>query len=146
MAFDAVLTAGPTKYETAFGHPNHKVVEFKDSIQIESGGPTMDDVIEMLDFGIDVPKLLVHCHAGISRSTATAWGVAIGNGVDEEEAIVSLSKAQPKGKLGFITSRHNTQRPFSPNSLIVYHLEKIFGFKNHTLFKLLDKYRSDTYY
>jgi len=140
--YDAVLTAGPNKYEVAFGHPVHKIVEFRDSTHISSGGPTMDDVLEMLDFGINVPKLLVHCHAGISRSTAMAWGIAIGNGVDAEEAIFSLKKAQPTNKLGFVLRPHN-QRPFSPNGLIVHHLQEIFNFKKHELLKLLDKYRTE---
>ena len=130
MEYDAVITAGPYPDEVQFGHPIHKVVRFGDTTSLHAGGPTYENVCEMLEFGIGVPKLLVHCHAGISRSTATAWGIAIGNGLNPLEAILQLKKSHPKDErmtFGWAT------RPFAPNRLIVEHLEKYFNLEGELI-------------
>lgn len=136
--FGAVLTVGPNKLEVAdFKHPNHKIVSFDDtSSPHHPNSPKLSQILDAVTWGIGQDNLLVHCHAGISRSTATAWGVAIGNGVDPEEAIKTLVNIHPKEE-GLFTSRLS-KRPFYPNTLIVKHLETIFGFKNKELLVLLD--------
>ena len=97
LEYDAVLTAGPHHDEVSdFNHPIHKVVQFSDTAYEKSGGPTLENVVELIEFGAGVPKLLVHCHAGISRSTATAWGVAIANGNDPLDAFLYLQKVTQK--------------------------------------------------
>lgn len=125
LEFDAVITAGPHANEVSdFNHPIHKTIQFGDTISIENNGPTFENVIELVEFGAGVPKLLVHCHAGISRSTAIAWGVAIKNGYDPVDAFLSLKRIHPyeRGLFGY------DKRPFAPNTLIVEHLDRYFDF------------------
>jgi predicted protein tyrosine phosphatase len=60
--------------------PHHRLsLRFNDIIELESGrlAPTRDDVARLLAFGRELydpagSHLLVHCHAGVSRSTASA--------------------------------------------------------------------------
>ena len=76
--FGSVITAGPSLREVReFMHPNHKVVEFDDVTSRHFGyvPPTYDQVEEMIRWGEGRADLLVHCHAGMSRSTATAWEI-----------------------------------------------------------------------
>jgi predicted protein tyrosine phosphatase len=123
--FDAVITAGPSRREvSAFGHPIHKVVEFHDTMFENNGGPSYENVAELIEFGVGVPKLLVHCHAGISRSTATAWGVAIANGQEPLEAFLQLQQNHPNESSVF---SRGFKRTFAPNILIVKHLDKYFN-------------------
>ncbi len=113
--YPAVITAGPQPSEVRFGHPNHFVRSFSDTTS-GYGTPTVDHVEDILDFAeanMDGP-ILVHCHAGISRSTATAWGIAILRGEEPFEAFDILAK------------NHPARRSFHPNPTIVRHLEDIF--------------------
>ena len=136
LEYDAVLTAGPNKDEVSdFNHPIHKVVQFSDTAYEKSGGPTVENVVELIEFGAGVPKLLVHCHAGISRSTATAWGVSIANGNDPLEAFLYLQDKHPEEKGYF----GHGKRPFAPNILIVKHLDTYFNLGN-TLLEIRNKY------
>jgi predicted protein tyrosine phosphatase len=126
--YDVVITAGPTKREVAdFGHPNHKVVSFQD-ITNGRGAPTIRDVAELIEFGAGMDNVLVHCHAGISRSTATAWGISIANGVDPRVALEKLDANQPWENDDF--SDQFSRRWFSPNRLIVQHLQTYFSNDN----------------
>jgi predicted protein tyrosine phosphatase len=126
--YDVVITAGPTKREVAdFGHPNHKVVSFQD-ITNGRGAPTIRDVAELIEFGAGMDNVLVHCHAGISRSTATAWGISIANGVDPQVALEKLDANQPWENDDF--SDQFSRRWFSPNRLIVQHLQTYFSNDN----------------
>ena len=123
--FDAVITAGPSKQEVRnFGHPIHKVVEFHDTMFENNGGPSYENVAELIEFGVGVPKLLVHCHAGISRSTATAWGVAIANGQEPLESFLELQRNHPDESSIY---GRGYKRAFAPNILIVKHLDKYFN-------------------
>ncbi len=131
--FDAVITAGPEKSEVSgWGHPNHLVVSFDDVTDNRYGdAPTLEQVRGIVEWGANqVGSILIHCHAGISRSTSCAWGIAIAKGFDAKEALEDLLEAHPQaGRWG--------QRMFRPNSLIVSHLETIFGRKD--LKTLVDK-------
>ena len=136
LEYDAVLTAGPHHDEVSdFNHPIHKVVQFSDTMYERSGGPTLENVVELIEFGAGVPKLLVHCHAGISRSTAIAWGVAIANGNDPLDAFLYLQKIHPTET----TYSGYGKRPFAPNTLIVKHLDKYFNLGT-TLTNIRNKY------
>jgi predicted protein tyrosine phosphatase len=139
--FTSVLTVGPHRSEVSdFCHPDHKIVTF-DDITVSYAGyqaPTFDHVCEFVEWGTGRPDLLVHCHAGMSRSTSAAWGIAIANGFDPQEAYDLL-------KLNHPIVRHRTWNPqadvasylkrraFIPNELVLKHLEKFFGFRSGTL-------------
>ena len=119
-AYPSVLTAGPTRDEVAdFDHPDHHVVEFDDVYAVRFDCPTLDDVRSMVEWAVGRDRILVHCHAGISRSTATAWGICIAKGLDPEQSIAALRAAHPMVQ----TYAGLEQRSFSPNELIVEHLE-----------------------
>ena len=124
--FDAVITAGPDADEVSgWGHPNHVVVSFDDVTHDRYGNaPTLEQVRGIVEWGANqVGSTLIHCHAGISRSTACAWGIAIAKGFDPREALEKLAEMHPvEGRWG--------QRTFRPNPLIVKHLETIFGRKD----------------
>lgn len=114
--FPAVITAGPTRGEViTFKHPNHFVRTF-DDIRYGLDAPTVRDVEAMLNFAeANDGEILVHCHAGMSRSTATAWGIAIQRGFNPYEAYDRLLE------------NHPVDRMFWPNDAIVDALEEIFG-------------------
>lgn len=124
--FKSILTAGPSEKEVRhWGHPNHRVFEFRDITQ-GYGAPTIEQVEAAIDWGVEQEDLLVHCHAGMSRSTSLAWGISIANGVDPLEAFLALREAQPtEGLWG--STKQATKRDFIPNRLIVTYLDKIFG-------------------
>jgi predicted protein tyrosine phosphatase len=113
--FPAVITAGPEAAEVNhFGHSNHLIVSF-DDIMHGDGAPTLADVKAMLKFASENDgEILIHCHAGMSRSTATAWGVAIQRGYDPYDAYDMLKNVHPRGRM------------FWPNDAIVEALEVIF--------------------
>ena len=124
--FDAVITAGPDAYEVSgWDHPNHLVISFDDVTDPRySDAPRLEQIKRIVEWGAKQEgSLLVHCHAGISRSTACAWGIAIAKGFDAKEALETLAEMHPdEGGWG--------QRTFRPNPLIVKHLETIFGRKD----------------
>ena len=124
--FDAVITAGPDAYEVSgWDHPNHLVISFDDVTDPRySDAPRLEQIGCIVEWGAKQEgSLLVHCHAGISRSTSCAWGIAIAKGVDAKEALETLAEMHPdEGGWG--------QRTFRPNPLIVKHLETIFERKD----------------
>lgn len=139
--FSSVLTVGPEEYEVHdFGHPDHKVVSFDDVTYDFDGfrAPTFDLVVEAVEWGANRPNLLVHCHAGMSRSTSTAWGIAIVNGFDPQEAYDLLKQRHPVVRhrawaTGGPERSYLGRRAFIPNELIVKHLERYLGFRRGTL-------------
>ena len=82
----------------------------------------MEQVEEMVVWGVGQSDLLVHCHAGMSRSTAVAWGIAMARGLDPDVAIRALHQAHPEDFPG-------EKRLFMPNRLIVEHLEVVLGIR-----------------
>jgi len=147
--FESVITAGPSLEEVIdFMHPEHKVVEFDDVTTHHFGyvPPTYEQVEELVRWGEGRANLLVHCHAGMSRSTATAWGIAIANGFDPQEAFQLLRNNHPvethtvrRGGKELLHLRD--PRPFIPNRLMVKHLETLFNFRPGTLRRILDHAR-----
>lgn len=112
--FPAVVTAGPTFREVNWKHQNHHVEVFHDTI-FGAGAPSITSVKRILEFTkSNRGKILVHCHAGISRSTSTAIGIALQRGFSAEEAVFGLLEIHPTG------------RPFAPNERIMEILANLF--------------------
>jgi predicted protein tyrosine phosphatase len=103
--------------------PHHRVaLRFNDIIAPVSGEilPTADDVAALLEYGLEVTAagpqahLLIHCHAGVSRSTASA--------------ALLLAQADPARPPADIFATIGRLRPRAwPNLLILEHGEKVLG-------------------
>jgi predicted protein tyrosine phosphatase len=122
LEFDTVITAGPQADEVAewFTHPDHLVVEFHDVVHRGWGGPTRADVRTILDFAatrVD-RSILIHCHAGMSRSTATAIAILTSWGLSPAEAFEHARTARP-------AEAHEEGRPFIPNALLLSHADAL---------------------
>lgn len=120
-SYDAVLTVGPDAADVAWStHRNHKVVSFEDvPSQWYPEAPTREQISEAVIWGSEQPgSLLIHCHMGISRSTAVAWGVLISRGEEPAGSLLRLREEHPMDLFG-------ERRAFCPNRLIVLYLEEI---------------------
>jgi hypothetical protein len=120
--FDTVITAGPTADEVAeyFTHPDHLVVEFHDTIERSWGGPSRADVRTILDFAatrVD-RSILIHCHAGMSRSTATAIAILASWGMTPEAAFEHARASRPADAI-------EDDRLFVPNALLLSHADAL---------------------
>lgn len=115
--FPAVITAGPRHNEVQFGHHNHLVQPFGDVSYDCKQAPKWHHVEKITEFGVvnDGP-ILIHCHAGMSRSTSSAIGVLLARGVDPEIAVSTLSAMHPKN------------RPFIPNSVVIEILAEMYDY------------------
>ena len=111
--FSSVLTVGPRRSEVSdFAHPDHKIVTF-DDITSSFGGyqaPTFEQVKHIVEWGAGRSNLLVHCHAGMSRSTSSAWGIAIANGFDPQNAYDLLYQITQLSSIATCGSRSTTRR------------------------------------
>jgi predicted protein tyrosine phosphatase len=86
-------------------YPSHRRVvwRFDDVVQVGHGfaEPSARDVSAILDLGRQlaaepVEQVLIHCHAGVSRSTATAIVLMVQhNPGREEEAFAELARLRP---------------------------------------------------
>lgn len=85
--------------------PARLVLRFHDIIAPtpEQAMPTREDVARLLAFGRTLPNgdpahLLVHCHMGISRSTAAATAILVQahEGLDEDEALARIHAVRGK--------------------------------------------------
>jgi predicted protein tyrosine phosphatase len=132
--YDAVLTAGPKPFLVRdFRHPNHIVVQFDDITLMDyPSSPSVRDVERMLSWGVDQRNLLVHCQEGVSRSTATAWGIAIAGLNDPLQSLKALWENHPnESRVGH--PREGMKREFRPNELIIMHIEDILSYDSGTL-------------
>ena len=133
--YASILIAGPDPAQVQFQHHDHLIVTFDD---VENSGwteyntPTLEQVRQMVTWGRGRQNLLVVCNSGVSRSTAAAWGVAIANGWNAEEAYSALRERHPSS--AFAGWRYTRQ--FSPNELMILHLEKIFGYRDGELLEM----------
>lgn len=83
--------------------------------------PQKEHVQQALDFTYvwtHSDRLLVHCRAGVSRSSAIAWAVMCGKGEDPKKAIARLRR---------------TSSIIHPNRLIVQHADELLGMKGRML-------------
>jgi predicted protein tyrosine phosphatase len=98
---------------------NHLIVSVHDIIAEAEGfvAPARDHVSQVLDFGRRWSRerpLVVHCYAGISRSTASAFAIAcaLNPGRDEAAIARAIRAASPSAY---------------PNRLIVTHADELLG-------------------
>ena len=112
------------------------ILRFFDTPHTEPGGPAVTHVEEILGFldravarcGEAEVRLFVHCHAGVSRSTATAYLALVRkHGVDQAEA-------------AFAELLRVTTKPW-PNHSMVAHADRILG-GGGRLLKPLEAYRT----
>jgi predicted protein tyrosine phosphatase len=93
----------PTDFERYAPH-RRVVYRFDDVVEDGRGysAPTQNDVTAILDLGRElmeepVEQLLIHCHAGVSRSTATAAILmAQSNPGREPEVFAELERVRPR--------------------------------------------------
>lgn len=91
----------------------HDIAETREGLV----APSSDHVARILDFGLKWQRqtpLLIHCFAGISRSTAAAYVIAaaLRPDRDEEELAIKLRESAPSA---------------TPNPLIVAHADALLG-------------------
>lgn len=102
------LASGQSKHERQFRSRLKKSVQvhfayFDDIVSPLPNRqvPSLEQVRKILSFGAALPRqasLLIHCHAGISRSTAVAYSIlcqSAGPGT-EKQCIHRLQKIRPK--------------------------------------------------
>lgn len=105
--------------------PHRLVLRFNDITQPMDGltPPDRHSIQALIDFGRSWPgqaPLLIHCWAGISRSTAAAYIIACehGDGGQERNQALALRRAAPQA---------------SPNALMVAIADEILGRSGHMI-------------
>lgn len=115
--YDSVLSVlSVLRYD--FKHPDHLHVEFDDTVNTDWGGPTLDDARTILDWAatrLD-GRILVHCAAGMSRSTASAIGICTLAGMTGPDAWAHVRRSRP-----------DLDRHFIPNPLLLRHFDELLG-------------------
>ena len=100
--------------------PHHLYVQVADVHAVTPGViyPLPEHLRQVFDFTqhlTDDDRLLVHCLAGQSRSTAIAIGVLIQHGMDCETAFATVARLRPI---------------LQPNLLFTQHIDDYFGLNN----------------
>ena len=118
--FDSVISVLSPGYLN-FAHGDHLYVPMDDTADPRWGdAPTVDNIKTIVDWAtprvFDDNKILVHCYAGMSRSTATALGLCVLGGMDEDDAWAHVYEERP-----------DLNRDFIPNPLILSHFDKVLG-------------------
>ncbi len=90
---------------------------FEDS-SLEGVGPSEEIIAEILARVGSHSNVLVHCHAGISRSPAVAIGILIASGVSPREAIRQIFSQNLIDNEGSY---------MEPNELILSHIDHLLG-------------------
>jgi len=98
---------------------NHLVISMDDITEIAEGftAPALEHVERVLDFGRNWDRtapMVVHCYAGISRSTASAFAVACALNPNRSELEIAR---QIRSASAFA----------HPNRLIVTHADRLLG-------------------
>ena len=121
---DLIAQGWPTKIIGVIGDkdlliqgPHHLHVIFDDIARPVLGyiHPTEDHFAEILAFSrefTDDDRVLVHCHFGISRSTAIAIAILIQHGMTYLDAYYHIEMLRPI---------------LSPNKLIIHYIDRRFG-------------------
>ena len=106
------------KQALGFKCKNHLILHFEDYDKrwAHSGAaPKLEHVQKIVDFAKDIgpdDKVLVNCHAGVSRSVATAIGILVQHGMDPVDAILHCKEIRPQ---------------MWPNDLITSYFSEVLG-------------------
>lgn len=116
--FEHVATVGPSAGELGFTHRSHIVETFEDSL--DAAGPSLRQVENLLNWysRLGSGSVLVHCHAGVSRSTGMAVGFHLVDGASAYEAVLAVMEQQP--------FEFGERRVCWPNGKIVGFLDLLF--------------------
>ena len=115
----------------SFG-PHHLVLRFHD-VEAEIDGfeaPTTEQLIQALAHTRDLAadeRLLVHCHAGKSRSPAMAIGILVQAGMSPADALKRVRAVRPE---------------LIPNRLMIAKLDQILGLRGELVRVVSEHYRS----
>ena len=82
------------------------------------GAPSYAAVVRILNFARPNTRILVHCHAGMSRSPSIAMGLLIARGMPAREAI----------RFVFSQNLYDNEGSYmEPNELLLRHLDRRLG-------------------
>lgn len=93
----SMLDTGKPMYQS-FDTSSHITLYCDDVLDKDAvNAPTYDMVLNYLKWGQNFTdyKAIVHCHAGISRSTAMAIGILVYNGMSIDDAIDDITTQRP---------------------------------------------------
>jgi predicted protein tyrosine phosphatase len=94
------LVGDDLRFELPMMGPHHFAARFHD-LEVDALGyiaPRLDDMRASLAHSVgltDDDRLLIHCHAGKSRSPALALGVLVGAGLAPEQAMAEVLRLRP---------------------------------------------------
>jgi predicted protein tyrosine phosphatase len=112
--FDAVISLVDHPSVLEFTHPNHHIEVFLDDEDPRwPKSPKLEHVERIFNFVStlsDDANVMVHCHAGMCRSTAIAIAIEAKQGKDPVEAAIALE------------ARHFKKDWFFPNRLVLRHV------------------------
>ena len=117
--YDHVATCGPNRRELGFTHWSHIVETFEDAV--DHRGPSKRQIKNLLNWyqNLGDGSVLVHCHAGVSRSAAVAVGFHLVDGASPWEAVLAVMGQQP--------FEFGERRVCWPNGRVVRFLGELFG-------------------
>lgn len=127
------LVGDDLRFELPSFGEHHFVVRFHDVESDSAPGfvpPTVGQLQAVLEHcrGLEeADRLLVHCHAGKSRSPAMAIGILIDNGVPPEEAFGRVKAHRPT---------------LIPNRLMIRHLDRLLALEGELIEIVSRHYRS----
>lgn len=95
------LVGDDLRFPLASYGPHHLVLRFHDVEGEVSGysAPTKEQIVRVLEHSQHLhgeDRLLVHCHAGKSRSPAMAIGILVGTGLSPTEAFQKVRMVRPE--------------------------------------------------
>lgn len=90
-----------------FSNKHHLVVRMDDTIdyndliieRVNEIRPNIEHIEKVLNFSKNIKfedKLIVHCEAGVSRSSSMAWGLLVAKGFEPDVALTYLSEKFPQ--------------------------------------------------
>ncbi len=121
---------------------NCLVLEFddvkKDSPTHGYVAPTMDDVVQIVEFAKSIPdgsRLLVHCGYGISRSSAAAMFAFVARGADLDSIDHLWTAIRSTWK-----KRWRDGPYMRPNAKMIHLADRLFGFDGELFDEYVDKF------